>query len=31
MKRITFIFGLLLVAAFAGQAAKQPADYYKLY
>ncbi|MDY3734260.1 MAG: ribonuclease, partial [Sodaliphilus sp.] len=29
MKRITFIFGLLLVAAFAGQAAKQPADYYK--
>lgn len=29
MKRITFIFGLLLLAAFAGQAAKQPADYYK--
>ena len=29
MKRITFIFGLLLLATFAGQSAKQPADYYK--
>ena len=29
MKGITLSFGLLLVAAWAGQGAKQPADYYK--